>query len=152
MTDTAVRAPGSTFVERTVEAAGFTVRYLEAGDGPAVLYLPGAGGPVVTFALDALAERFRVIVLELPGWGAQPNDIADFESQPGCQGQVRLHVLEVFLQVPGDGLARLQRRQDIDKPEHLHLDRGVRHRPFEQMIEPPTAVKDRRSPVIQRRP
>jgi pimeloyl-ACP methyl ester carboxylesterase len=44
-----------------------------------VLYLPGAGGPVMTLALDALAERFRVIVLELPGWGAQPNDVADFD-------------------------------------------------------------------------
>ena len=79
MTDTDVRAPGSTFVEKSVDAAGFTVRYLEAGDGPAVLYLPGAGGPVMTFALDALAERFRVIVLEFPGWGAQPNEVADFD-------------------------------------------------------------------------
>jgi pimeloyl-ACP methyl ester carboxylesterase len=79
MTDTTVRTPGSAFVEGTVEAAGFTVRYYSAGDGPSVLYLPGAGGPVMTLALDALAERFRVIVLELPGWGAQPNDVADFD-------------------------------------------------------------------------
>jgi pimeloyl-ACP methyl ester carboxylesterase len=79
MTDTQVRAPGSAFVERTVDAAGFTVRYLDAGDGPAVLYLPGAGGPVMTFALDALAERFRVIVIEYPGWGTQPNEVADFD-------------------------------------------------------------------------
>ncbi|MEP7112342.1 MAG: alpha/beta hydrolase [Ilumatobacteraceae bacterium] len=80
MTDTAVRAPGSTFVEHSVDAAGFTVRYLEAGTGLAVLYLPGAGGPVLTYALDALAERFRVIVLELPGWGAQANDVEDFDA------------------------------------------------------------------------
>ncbi len=79
MTDTAVRLPGAAFVERTIDAAGFTVRYMEAGDGPVVVYLPGAGGPVMTLALDALAERFRVIVLELPGWGAQPNDVADFD-------------------------------------------------------------------------
>jgi pimeloyl-ACP methyl ester carboxylesterase len=79
MTGTAVRTPGSAFVEETVEAAGFTVRYYSAGDGPAVLYLHGAGGPVMTFALDALSERFRVIVLELPGWGQQPNDVADFD-------------------------------------------------------------------------
>ncbi len=79
MTDTVERAPGVAFVERFVDAAGFTVRYLEAGDGPAVLYLPGAGGPVMTFALDALAKRFRVIVLEFPGWGAQPNEITDFD-------------------------------------------------------------------------
>ncbi|MBK5333015.1 MAG: hypothetical protein JJD93_13650, partial [Ilumatobacteraceae bacterium] len=70
MTDTAVRAPGAAFVEGSVDAAGFEVRYFEAGEGPAVLCLPGAGGPVMTFALDTLAARFRVIVLELPGWGA----------------------------------------------------------------------------------
>lgn len=79
MTDTAVRAPGAAFVERSIDAAGFAVRYFEAGSGPVVLCLPGAGGPKLTFALDKLAERFRVIVLELPGWGAQPNDVADFD-------------------------------------------------------------------------
>jgi pimeloyl-ACP methyl ester carboxylesterase len=79
MTGTAVRAPGVGFAERTVEAAGFTIRYLEAGSGSVVLYLPGAGGPVMTLALDALAQQFRVIVLELPGWGQQPNDVADFD-------------------------------------------------------------------------
>lgn len=77
--DTAVRAPGAAFVERSVTAAGFEVRCFEAGDGPAVLCLPGAGGPTLTYALDALAERFRVILLELPGWGRQPNDVADFD-------------------------------------------------------------------------
>jgi pimeloyl-ACP methyl ester carboxylesterase len=81
MTDSAttVRAPGAAFTERTVDAAGFTVRYLEAGNGSALLYLPGAGGPVMTFALDSLAQRFRVIVIELPGWGSQPNDVDDFD-------------------------------------------------------------------------
>ena len=79
MTDTAVVVPGAAFVERSIDAAGFTVRYLEAGAGPAVLCLPGAGGPKLTLALDALAERFRVIVLELPGWGAQGNDVTDFD-------------------------------------------------------------------------
>ena len=67
------------FTEGVVDAAGFHVRYLSAGDGPAVLYLPGAGGPVMTYALDALAERYRVIVVEYPGWGDQPNDVADFD-------------------------------------------------------------------------
>lgn len=79
MTDTDVRTPGAAFAERTVDAAGFTVRYLEAGSGATILCLPGAGGPKMTLALDTLAERFRVIVLELPGWGAQPNDVADFD-------------------------------------------------------------------------
>jgi len=79
MTDTTVRAPGALFVEGSIDAAGFSVRYWTAGSGPAIVYLPGAGGPVMTFALDALVERFRVIVIEYPGWGSQPNDVDDFD-------------------------------------------------------------------------
>ena len=86
MTDAAavtkVRPPGLGFVEGTVDAAGSTARYYSAGDGPAVLYLPGAGGPVMTFALDALAERFKVIVVEYPGWGAQAPDARTNNVQP----------------------------------------------------------------------
>lgn len=86
MTETAavpkVRPPGMGFVEGTVEAAGSTVRYYSAGDGPALLYLPGAGGPVMTFALDALAEQFKVIVVEYPGWGAQAPDARTDNAQP----------------------------------------------------------------------
>ena len=70
---------GAGFTERSVTAAGFTVRYWEAGDGAPIVHLPGAGGPRMTRALDLLAERFRVITLELPGWGQQPNDVADFD-------------------------------------------------------------------------
>jgi pimeloyl-ACP methyl ester carboxylesterase len=72
-------APGAAFTQHTVSAAGFDVTYYEGGEGPSVLYLPGAGGVNLTYALDALAQRFRVIVLEYPGWGQQPNDVADFD-------------------------------------------------------------------------
>jgi pimeloyl-ACP methyl ester carboxylesterase len=104
MTDTTVRAPGASFVERTVDAAGFNVRYLEAGSGPVVLCLPGAGGPKLTLALDALAERFRVIVVELPGWGVQHNDVADFDGLAAQVGEIatalgldRFHLLGTSL-------------------------------------------------------
>lgn len=76
---TASNEIGAAFVERSVEAAGFTVRYWEAGEGAPIVHLPGAGGPRMTRALDLLAEQFRVIVIELPGWGDQPNDVADFD-------------------------------------------------------------------------
>jgi pimeloyl-ACP methyl ester carboxylesterase len=72
-------AIGSAFAPRSVEAAGFNVRYWEAGEGAPIVCLPGAGGPRMTGALDLLAERFRVLVIELPGWGDQPNDVADFD-------------------------------------------------------------------------
>ncbi len=69
----------TSFVEKTVAAAGFEVRYLEAGEGAPLVCLPGAGGPVVTPALELLSQQFRVLVIELPGWGPQPNDVADFD-------------------------------------------------------------------------
>lgn len=80
MTDTTIRPLGAAFAERTVDVVGFAVRCFEAGEGAAVLHLPGAGGPKMTFALDALAELFRVIIVDYPGWGAQPNDVADFDA------------------------------------------------------------------------
>jgi pimeloyl-ACP methyl ester carboxylesterase len=68
-----------TFARRTVEAAGFSVTYFESGEGPTLIVLPGAGGPSLGPAYDALAKEFRVLMIELPGWGDQPNDVADFD-------------------------------------------------------------------------
>ncbi|HEY7625423.1 MAG TPA: alpha/beta hydrolase [Ilumatobacteraceae bacterium] len=79
MTSTSTTTLGAAFTERAVEAAGFRVRCFEAGDGPPVIFLPGAGPLKMTFALDSLAERFRVIAVEYPGWGEQQSDVADFD-------------------------------------------------------------------------
>ena len=68
-----------TFARKTVVAAGFDVTYYEAGSGAPLVVLPGAGGPVLGPAYDALAEEFRVVTIELPGWGEQPNDVGDFD-------------------------------------------------------------------------
>lgn len=81
MTDsptTTATAPaiGAAFGRRTVAAAGFDVTVFEAGEGVPLVCLPGAGGPRFSPALDLLAQRFRVLLVELPGWGAQPNDAA----------------------------------------------------------------------------
>lgn len=63
------------FVERFVEAEGFTVRYLEAGDGPPLVSCHGAGGLRISRGHELLAEHRRVIALELPGFGqSPPND------------------------------------------------------------------------------
>lgn len=67
---------GAGFERRTVAAAGFDVTVFEAGDGVPLVCLPGAGGPRFSPALDLLARRFRVLLIELPGWGDQPNDAA----------------------------------------------------------------------------
>jgi pimeloyl-ACP methyl ester carboxylesterase len=68
------------FTHNTVKAAGFDITYYEAGTGVPLIVLPGAGGPIIGPAYDALAEKFRVIMIELPGWGVQPNDAADFDA------------------------------------------------------------------------
>jgi pimeloyl-ACP methyl ester carboxylesterase len=67
------------FSQRSVNAAGFDISYFEAGTGTPLVVLPGAGGPNLGPAYDALAREFRVIMIELPGWGEQSNDVADFD-------------------------------------------------------------------------
>ena len=65
---------GKKFVKHTVEADGFTIRYWEGGEGAPVVVLHGAGGPVPSVALDLLSAQNRILLLELPGWGHEPND------------------------------------------------------------------------------
>lgn len=74
MTTATTTEPGTGFTRHAVEADGFTVRYHEAGEGIPLVVLHGGGGPAFSFALDLLAERFRVLLLEMPGFGEQPND------------------------------------------------------------------------------
>src|ERR1700683_3783688 len=62
------------FRESAVEAAGFRLRYLEAGPvqsagDPPLVHLHGAGGMRLNRAHDLLAQRCRVIAFEMPGFG-----------------------------------------------------------------------------------
>ncbi|HEX9343815.1 MAG TPA: alpha/beta fold hydrolase [Actinomycetota bacterium] len=63
-----------TFSERRVSADGFDLRVLEAGWGPPLVYLHGAGGLHLTSAHDLLAGHHRVVAFELPGFGASPQN------------------------------------------------------------------------------
>lgn len=64
----------TTLTERTVTVGGRQIFYAETGSGPAVVLLhgggPGASG-VSNYSrnIEALAEDFRVIVPDLPGYG-----------------------------------------------------------------------------------
>ncbi|HEU0074579.1 MAG TPA: alpha/beta hydrolase [Dehalococcoidia bacterium] len=60
------------FREGFVEADGFRVRYLEAGEGEPLVVLHGGGGLRHYTSHDMLAETRRVILLEAPGFGASP--------------------------------------------------------------------------------
>jgi pimeloyl-ACP methyl ester carboxylesterase len=58
------------FREGFVEADGFRIRYMEAGEGTPLIHLHGAGGLRLNPSHDLLAKQFRVIAFEMPGFGA----------------------------------------------------------------------------------
>ena len=64
---------GSAFRDGSVDADGFRIRYQEAGEGPPLVHLHGAGGLRLTAAHDLLSCAFRVIAFEMPGFGAVEN-------------------------------------------------------------------------------
>ncbi|MBV9827195.1 MAG: alpha/beta fold hydrolase [Alphaproteobacteria bacterium] len=66
--------PGVGFAEKHVEADGFRIRYCEAGDGPPLIHLHGAGGMRLNRAHDQLARYYRVMAFEMPGFGASPEN------------------------------------------------------------------------------
>ncbi|HTW72356.1 MAG TPA: alpha/beta hydrolase [Acetobacteraceae bacterium] len=57
------------FSEGFVEADGFRIRFMAAGEGLPLIHLHGAGGPRLTPAHDLLCRQHRVIAFEMPGFG-----------------------------------------------------------------------------------
>jgi len=64
--------PDVTFTEGHIEADGFNIRYLSAGQGDPLVGLHGAGGLRLGRAHALLAERYQVILFEAPGFGQAP--------------------------------------------------------------------------------
>jgi pimeloyl-ACP methyl ester carboxylesterase len=64
----------STFAEAFVEADGFRIRFLCAGAGPPLVWLHGGGGLHLSRAHELLAERYRLIAFEVPGFGQSAAD------------------------------------------------------------------------------
>lgn len=67
-------APAVGFREGYVEADGFRIRYLEAGTGRPLVYLHGGGGLVLYRSHELLAQQYRVVALEAPGFGRSPGN------------------------------------------------------------------------------
>ncbi len=57
------------FHEGFVDADGFRIRFMEAGEGPVLVCLHGAGGLHLSRGHDLLALKHRVIAFEMPGFG-----------------------------------------------------------------------------------
>ena len=70
-------ATATAFAEAFVDFDGFRIRYLEAGAGSPLVWLHGGGGLHLSRAHELLAERYRVIALEVPGFG---NSVANERS------------------------------------------------------------------------
>jgi pimeloyl-ACP methyl ester carboxylesterase len=66
--------PGAMFNESYVEADGFRIRYMEAGQGPPLVHFHGAGGLRLTPAHGLLSRQFRVVAFEMPGFGHSPEN------------------------------------------------------------------------------
>jgi 2-hydroxymuconate-semialdehyde hydrolase/2-hydroxy-6-oxo-octa-2,4-dienoate hydrolase len=73
---------GIAFEPRTIDAGGIETSYLEAGSGETVLMLHGSGPGVSALSnwqlnIPTLAQRFRVLALDIVGFGAteRPEDI-----------------------------------------------------------------------------
>jgi pimeloyl-ACP methyl ester carboxylesterase len=64
-----VAAPDAAFGEHHVDVDGFRIRYLEAGTGEPLICFHGAGGLRLSRAHDLLAERYRLLAFEAPGFG-----------------------------------------------------------------------------------
>lgn len=67
----AAQRPSAAFKEGHVEAAGFRIQYLEAGQGNPVVILDAMTWGVSKLH-DALAQTYRVVALELPRFGRSP--------------------------------------------------------------------------------
>jgi pimeloyl-ACP methyl ester carboxylesterase len=63
------RPPGKRFSQHTLRMRGRELRTWEAGEGDPLVWLHGAGGVVLSYALDRLARQYRVLLPEMPGWG-----------------------------------------------------------------------------------
>ncbi|HYQ87234.1 MAG TPA: alpha/beta hydrolase [Bacteroidota bacterium] len=58
------------FTDRYVRAGGLRVHVLEGGAGPPLLLIHGLGGPLMwQRVLGPLSKRFRVMAVDLPGFG-----------------------------------------------------------------------------------
>ncbi len=60
------------FQERHVEADGFSIRYLEAGQGAPLIWFHGGGGLQLNKMHELMAAKHRLIAFECPGFGNSP--------------------------------------------------------------------------------
>src|SRR5688572_27493294 len=80
--------------ESPIEVRGQTLRCLQAGDGPTMLYLHGFGGLADLTLLRRLGEDHRVLATEHPGFGA--SELPDWMMSTGDLAFFYLDLIEAL--------------------------------------------------------
>ena len=62
------------YAEQRLRTGDLELRYIEAGEGEPLVWLHGGAGLHPSAGTDLLTRRFRVIALELPGFGSSGGD------------------------------------------------------------------------------
>lgn len=69
----------TTLPEKFIDCDGINIRYVDLGDGPAILFLHGLGGKIEDNdrAFPYLAKNFRVVAFDSPGtgWSEKPSNL-----------------------------------------------------------------------------
>jgi pimeloyl-ACP methyl ester carboxylesterase len=73
--------PANAFTEHFVEADGFRIRTMQAGEGTPLIHLHGAGGPGLSRGLELLSAKHHVIAFEMPGFGRSAENTRTADTQ-----------------------------------------------------------------------
>jgi pimeloyl-ACP methyl ester carboxylesterase len=155
----AEQSTASAFVERKVDADGFTIRYLEAGsqsDGADPLVcLHGAGGLRLSPMHEMLARTHHIIAFETPGFGSSPanersRDMAELAATL-CTAVAALGIRSYNLMGTSFGgkLATHVALQESEKLQSLTLLSPAVFRPAER---PPMGNAEERRGVMHAHP
>lgn len=115
---------GTAVQEGYVEADGFRIRYVEAGQGYPVVMLHSAGGLMLSKVHDELAKKYRVMALEMPGFGQSPvnaksQSVEDL-AQTMAQAAAQLG-LDTYALVGTSFGGRVALWQALQSPQHVDL-------------------------------
>ena len=140
------------FSEGFVEADGFRIRYMQAGQGTPLVHLHGAGGMRMTRAHDLLSKRYRVIVFEMPGFGSSAENTrtqtlgelaATMGSAVSALGVDRFNLMATSF---GGRVALLLALQQPDRVQALILEAPAAIRPAGQ--RPPSGTPEEIAQLI----
>ena len=140
------------FSEGFVEADGFRIRYMQAGQGTPLVHLHGAGGLRMTRAHDLLSKHHQVIVFEMPGFGASAENTrtqtvgdlaATMGSAVGALGIDRFNLMATSF---GGRVALWLSLQHPDRVQALILEAPAAIRPAGQ--RPPSGTPEQIAQLI----